>query len=440
MKRLHKYLLVIYTVSITYLVMEVASLALYRCMYGVAFSFNTISEEQEGVLENWLGDGKLYQKNMIATATHGRSIHPYLGYVSTVEHDSNNKLNPSLMTEYGLLGEEDPLAASKEQNTVMVAIDGGSVSQHFFEDQGSRRILHDFFDNLPAFKNKKVVIFMLGRVAYHQPQQLLSVDYYLFQGGRLDVLINLDGKNETWDYFENFNSKVYPLYPLRWPEYLGTSFNPNALTSLGEAVIWRKVRYTASYLFHPTDFSVTFSTMWKLLDSYLSTRTTEAEARMAERGKNGRPYVLSGPNTMNNASSDDLNAYALRAWSEGSLQLYNLSQIYHFDYFHFLQPNQYVPGSKPLSDEERAQSYDLSSAHARGVQTLYPRFEAQIPILKSKGLNIYTLTSIYKNTKETVYIDDCCHGNALGYQIMSRAIVADLKEYFAHHPPATPPH
>ena len=44
---------------------------------------------------------------------------------------------------------------------------------------------------------------------------------------------------------------------------------------------------------------------------------------------------------------------AARVWYRDSLLLAGLAELGRADYYHFLQPNQYAPGSKPLSPEER---------------------------------------------------------------------------------------
>ena len=38
------------------------------------------------------------------------------------------------------------------------------------------------------------------------------------------------------------------------------------------------------------------------------------------------------------------------------------------------------------------------------------------------------LTPIYRDVEETLYVDNCCHVNALGSQMMARAIVERIAQ------------
>ena len=42
---------------------------------------------------------------------------------------------------------------------------------------------------------------------------------------------------------------------------------------------------------------------------------------------------------------------------------------------------------------------------------------------------MFDLTGIFSNTDNTIYIDDCCHLNNLGNQIMANAVVDNIGLY-----------
>ena len=420
-----KFIFVICTISITYFVIEGCSYGLYRYLYGTSFSFSAIEKEQAELIETKPELHKEKEREG-SGSFNAFSLHPYLGFVHT-----STFYDPNL-TKYGFLAEQDPIAASADPKNAIVAITGASVSEFFFQDEGARKTLHTYLDNLQKFKDKKVIICTLGMASFAQPQQLLSVLYYLFQGGRLDMLINLDGRNETWNYKANSLNKSYLLYPVYWNNLLNTNSNPDALSSLGQTAMWKNIRQASARAFQRVDFSVTLSTIWSLLDKYLTTLAVDAEKAMVVNSGIKTPYFISGADTLNNISPEDLTTFSINAWVNGSTELYQLSKEHHFDYFHFLQPNQYVPNSKTFSDEEKISAYDPEKIESKTAIALLPQFEALLPSLRKKGINVKSLTSIYKDTKETIYIDVCCHVNALGNEIMANAIGKVITEHYAH--------
>ena len=59
----------------------------------------------------------------------------------------------------------------------------------------------------------------------------------------------------------------------------------------------------------------------------------------------------------------------VEVWARASLEMELLCAGYGIRYLHFLQPNQYLPGSKTLTDEERARRYDPDVADTQRVAT-----------------------------------------------------------------------
>ena len=109
-----------------------------------------------------------------------------------------------------------------------------------------------------------------------------------------------------------------------------------------------------------------------------------------------------------------------------------LAKCYHFDYFHFLQPNQYVPHSKQFSDEENKKFYIPDYGFSELIESGYNKLEEGIATAQAQGEAAYSLTGIYRNETRTVYTDDCCHVNTLGNEIMAGAIGNAVSEYYQH--------
>jgi hypothetical protein len=95
-------------------------------------------------------------------------------------------------------------------------------------------------------------------------------------------------------------------------------------------------------------------------------------------------------------------------------------------YLHFLQPNQYVEGSKPLSDAERASAYDPASDWCRGVRGGYPLLQAEGQGLRAEGIAFEDLTEIFKTQEATLYRDTCCHLDLEGNRQLAREVAGRI--------------
>ena len=67
------------------------------------------------------------------------------------------------------------------------------------------------------------------------------------------------------------------------------------------------------------------------------------------------------------------------------MQMHKLSLANQIEYFHFLQPNQYVRGSKILTEDERKVAYSESHPYKKGVESGYPRLVEAGKRLKDRG-------------------------------------------------------
>ena len=118
---------------------------------------------------------------------------------------------------------------------------------------------------------------------------------------------------------------------------------------------------------------------------------------------------------------------AARFWYRSSLMLARLSEMAGAEYYHFLQPNQYVPDSKPLSPEEREIAWSLAAPEKPLVEQGYPLLQEFNRDLPRQGINYFDLTGIFADQPETLYKDTCCHLNEPGNELLA-AEMARLME------------
>jgi hypothetical protein len=108
-------------------------------------------------------------------------------------------------------------------------------------------------------------------------------------------------------------------------------------------------------------------------------------------------------------------------WHELLLYSDTIARLRGKPFFHFVQPNQYDRGSKPLSPEER-ESYTRNTAWFDEVTPRYAIVERMSERLRTEGVDSTYLGRLFAGTADTVYVDDCCHFNRLGIDVLAGAV------------------
>jgi uncharacterized protein (DUF924 family) len=121
----------------------------------------------------------------------------------------------------------------------------------------------------------------------------------------------------------------------------------------------------------------------------------------------------------------------VEVWARASLEMEILCTGHGIQYIHFLQPNQYLAGSKTLTAEERRMAYDPDVADTQRVATAYPMLIERGLDLRTQGVNFVDLTMIFKDEPRTIYRDTCCHLNGLGSRQLARAIAGAIVQHAA---------
>ena len=103
-------------------------------------------------------------------------------------------------------------------------------------------------------------------------------------------------------------------------------------------------------------------------------------------------------------------------------------------YFHFLQPNQYVDGSKPMGDEERRGAIKEDHPYRLSVRKGYPVLTDLGKDLIRRGVTFVDLTNIYANNRDVLYRDNCCHVNTAGQRIIVDAMVKTIRSQIGASP------
>ena len=327
--------------------------------------------------------------------------HPFYGYTrGSPSHDLNE------------------IPRRRREDTVIVGLLGGSVArdvQPFLERALRRYFAANDLSRWP-------VVLDFATDGTKQPQQALIVAHILLLGGEFDLIINMDGRNETVSVMRNyFEGSVFPFFPLWWNNRAGLTAEEILLAGRIAVLRREQARLAAAGATSPRRWSAVFG----LVNRWRQERATAEIIRLNHElatAKSAYNLERYGPRSWLEEERELLPA-AARFWHRSSAMLARLAELSGAEYYYFLQPNQYVPDSKPLSAAERELAYDPRSAEKRSVERGYPLLRAFSRDLQSQGVNYFDLTGIFADHPETLYRDVCCHLNYRGNELLAAEMV-----------------
>lgn len=132
-------------------------------------------------------------------------------------------------------------------------------------------------------------------------------------------------------------------------------------------------------------------------------------------------YVTHGPQ-YSYETDDQLYFDLVSVWQQCSLQMKALCDANNIQYYHFLQPNQYMEGSKPMTEKEIKIALRDDHPYKPAVIKGYPLLIEAGEQLLNKGIIFTDLTMLFLHNSDILYIDDCCHLNRKGYEIIAHRI------------------
>ena len=325
--------------------------------------------------------------------------HPFFGFTSSrLDHDLNAVL-----------------PRRKREGSVLIGLLGGSVAMDVtpvFESAITRYFAENRIDLEP-------VIIRLAKSSMKQPQQLLIAAWKLILGGEFDLIVNLDGTNEISQIHDNRRSGVFPFFPFGWSALVETTAEETML--MGHIKVLRdeqevlRAGIRESGWFWSAAFGLDAKIRLEKIESRI--RALHHELTKSRGTYNGERH---GPRDIYRNEEDTRQA-GVEVWHRGSVLLASLAREAGAEYYHFLQPTQYLPGSKPLTERELAIAYDSKfEKNRRESYLLLAQFGEE---MKRRNINFFDLTQIFSNNHETLYRDKCCHFNKRGYQLLAEAML-----------------
>lgn len=336
-------------------------------------------------------------------------VHPYLGFV---QHPD---LNPSTSPQGFPMN--DPLPVSRAPDRLVVGVFGGSFAAGFSLDA------RDLLVGALAPLGREVVVVNLAVGGYKQPQQLLALAWALSLGSQFDLVINIDGFNEVvLPVVNNMPHGVNPYYPRAWDQRVAGFLTPDRAAQLAglTTAVEARAAWARLFLDWRLDRSVVLCILWRTRDLALERERTRLAQRLEEaRSAAESGFLARGP-AADLPSNPNLMYDALAGyWHACSLQMHRLCEANGIRYYHFLQPNQYVKGSKPMGRRERAVAFKEDHPYRPSVLRGYPQLRRHGAQLVAEGVHFTDLTMIFAEVRRPVYTDDCCHVDRFGYSLIA---------------------
>ncbi len=256
----------------------------------------------------------------------------------------------------------------------------------------------------------------------------MKLNYFLSLGAEFDIVINVDGFNEiALPGVENLSKGVHPIFPRSWYYYVDASLNPKLLALYGKRANYKQQQSEWARFFsvHILHYSPMANLLWTFNNFRLSHNIKMADVALVEYRESGErklKYATTGPDYQFKSWPSFYQDMA-DIWARSSLQIHNLCRSQGIEYYHFLQPNQYVDGSKPMSIEEEKTALSITSKYGKAAKNGYPFLINQGKWLQGKGVVFSDLTMMFLNIPKKLYIDDCCHLNTTGYNFVVKEIV-----------------
>lgn len=352
------------------------------------------------------------------------TFHPFIGWVHNPDFQSPVDCCglPLKINRYGFLDSTDGLHR-RSPDRLIVAIAGGSVAWQMScaGAEALRRKLHE----VPAYRDREITFVRLAQPGYKQPQGLFALNYYLLLGGEFDIVISLDGYNEiALPAAENYPSNVALDYPQGWHARTLDIVDPRDVDASLRVFEIRGTRQRTALaaVNSPLRFLPSYQLLWYVREERLRSEMIEIETSLLGRGKaRGKAFINSGPHPTVK-SQDEAIQESVRLWKQATLQMHQLCHANKILFVHALQPNQYDPGSKPLSDYEKENCYSDEMEYGQIVKRGYPLLRTEGAALRTLGVRHYDLTQLFASTTDTLYVDPFCHVNHRGSEMLAEAL------------------
>lgn len=357
----------------------------------------------------------------------GSVLHPYIGTAYDPNVHPGHPLDDLLVpvNRLGFPDADDPVQ-KRDPGKLIVGVLGGSVAWQMSQ-LGEQRLKETLRAD-PRFRDREIVVVSLAFSTGKQPQQVMAVNFVQALGGEFDVLVNLDGFNEIALARENIWTGSHYSYPRMWTYRIGRRPDGRILAEFYRS---EEIRAERQQLARNISRSwlrglALRQVLWKVQDIQLEREAVALmQAMVSVNSLDANTFERNGPGEPPSPIPEQM-AKCVDLWERSSLQLQAIADFHGITYVHALQPNQYVAGSKPMTDEEAGKAIDRLCMYCESVENGYALLQQRGAALRARGVNFVDLTDIFKEIETPLYIDTCCHVNRLGNELMAERVAQEI--------------
>lgn len=355
-------------------------------------------------------------------------FHPYFGYVNSPNRRdpglSANNLGFQVNAErYARNPELYDLPRARRPGEYLVGIFGGSVAFGFATQAQADPAIQALFQSLPKAQGKTPFFVNFALSGYRQPMQLLVLSYFLSIGQPLDLVVNLDGFNETVNSVINEKAGFESSYP---PHHVW-----RALGEECQAGVPRKTDYLAllSSAYHETK-SESFRRQAgnrRLATLYFWDQAWAgwhaSQARKLRHDLQTQPVSSATdyfpmPSPFRSKTGKDLPEYTAELWASASQGMDRLVRGKGGSYLHVLQPSQWFSPNGPYAPLSPNPPFGWVE---KPVNEFYPRFLSHAKSLRTSGVEFLDASCLMKGKPTAqIWADDVCHLTPEGNRILAR--------------------
>ena len=352
------------------------------------------------------------------------TIHPYLGWVHNPQNPGAENVG-SRKTPVNQLGFRDDGESvyNRADDVFIVGIAGGSVAFQF--SWAAEELLKQKLADHPRVRGRRIQFVRLALSGYKQPQQLLAYSYLTALGAEFDLIINIDGFNEAvLGIEENAISNTALSYPRSWHARSIVIADPRKSADSARLLNLRAKRQAMArdILASPLNWSPLMNLVWYFRDQKAHNELADLGLEVSRSNRSS--FIHHGP--ANSSSDAAVEEEAIAIWQRCSLAMHQLCRANGTLYLHVLQPNQYVPDSKPLTEFEKKKCIDPGGSVEITVKALFPRLIEKGRKMKADGLAFSDQTQVFSAVTESLYVDPWCHFNEEGNRLLCEAIVPEI--------------
>ena len=400
------------TAGLVLVVLELIGLA-GLCFMRAGFSMQGLRLEKQSIVEGIdVSDG----------AT--EAFHPYLGWVHNPQLSKPGTYSGGIISTNWLGFRDDSESIyHRSPDTYIIGIAGGSVAWEFSWE--AQNVLREKLSAHPSLRGRQIQFVRLALPGYKQPQQLMAYNFLLTLGAEFDAIINLDGYNETvLTIGDNAKLGTAISYPRAWHGRVVAMADPSVSADAARLLQLRGKRQQMAKSIQTSiwRWSHLYNLIWLMRDR--SAWTEQTDLGLIVSKSKVHSFTTHGPE--NRFVDETLEPEVAAMWQRCSLQLHYLCQANKTLYLHVLQPNQYVPDSKPLSKKELKDCFAPDEDSAQFVPRMFPRLQELGRALEARGVEFSDQTKVFSGVEDTLYVDPWCHFNLEGNRLLGLAVADRL--------------